>query len=76
MTAQPTDASSSFEEAARRIEAEVRRWIANFNDEVVPAVRRDGGQALRRAARKLQEMADRLDRQAGQGDDRHRGEPR
>jgi hypothetical protein len=65
MTAQPTDASSSFEEAARRVEAEVRRWIANFNDEVVPAVRRDGGQALRRAAQKLQEMADKLDRDRG-----------
>lgn len=57
-----SSASSSFEEAARRVEAEVKRFIANFNDEVVPALRQDGGKALRAAAEKLHKMADALDR--------------
>ena len=57
--------SSSFEETARRVEAELRRWIANFNDEVVPVLRRDGGKALRAAADKLAQLADRLDREQG-----------
>jgi len=61
----PTNpASSSFEEAARRAEAEVRRWIATFNDEVVPSLRQDGGKALRAAAEKLARLADSLDRAA------------
>lgn len=53
---------SSFEEAARRVEAELKRMIANFNDEVVPSLRRDGGKALRAAAAKLAQLADALDR--------------
>ena len=62
MVAQSSPPSSSFEEAARRVEAEVKRWIANFNDQVVPALRQDGGKALRVAAEKLQRLADTLDR--------------
>ncbi|HVB39721.1 MAG TPA: hypothetical protein VNE83_02390 [Terriglobales bacterium] len=53
--------SFSFEETARRVEADLRRWISSFNDEVVPALRRDGGKALRRAAEKLAQFADTLD---------------
>ena len=56
--------SFSFEETARRVEdleTEVRRWIACFNNEVVPALRRDGGKALRLAAGKLVQLADTLD---------------
>ncbi|HWG38477.1 MAG TPA: hypothetical protein VN690_12245 [Terriglobales bacterium] len=44
------------------MEAEVKRWIANFNDQVVPALRQDGGKALRVAAEKLHRLADTLDR--------------
>ncbi|MGH9465829.1 MAG: hypothetical protein ACRD1Y_00600 [Terriglobales bacterium] len=60
----PADSSSSsrFEETARRIEAEVKRLIANLNDEVVPSLRQDGGRALHRFADKLHQMADALDR--------------
>jgi len=54
--------SNDFEEAARRVEAEVRRWIANFNDEVVPSLRKDGGKALRAAAQKMAQWADALDK--------------
>ena len=63
MPQDPTSTSSSFEDAARRVEAELRRWMANFNDEVVPVLRRDGGKALRAAAEKLAQLADRLDRE-------------
>lgn len=54
--------SFSFEETARRVEADLQRWIASFNDEVVPALRRDGGKALRLASEKLSRLADTLDR--------------
>jgi len=54
--------SSRFEEAAKRIETEVKRLLANVNDEVVPALRRDGGKALRAAAEKLAQLAESLDR--------------
>lgn len=54
--------SSRFEEAAKRIEAEVKRLLANVNDEVVPVLRRDGGKALRAAAEKLAQLAESLDR--------------
>lgn len=56
---------SSFEETARRVENEVRRWITSFNDEVVPALRRDGGKALHRAAEKLHQWAETLDKASG-----------
>lgn len=62
MPEQSPPSSSSFEEAARRVEAEVKRWIASFNDQVVPALRQDGGKALRVAAEKLHRLADTLDR--------------
>ena len=58
-----SDLSSAFEEAARRVEAELKRWMAEFNSEVMPAMRRDGGKALRTAAEKLHQLADRLDRE-------------
>ncbi|HET9784334.1 MAG TPA: hypothetical protein VFP94_05160 [Terriglobales bacterium] len=54
--------ASRFEEAARRIEAEVKRLVNNLNDEVVPALRRDGGKALRVVADKMAQLADNLDR--------------
>ncbi|MGH9395198.1 MAG: hypothetical protein ACRD1E_13575 [Terriglobales bacterium] len=54
--------SSSFDEAVRRVEAEVKRWVAAFNDQVVPSLRVDGSKALRAAAEKLQRLADTLDR--------------
>jgi hypothetical protein len=62
MSPEPVPPSSSFEEAARRVEAELRRWLASFNDEVLPSLRRDGSAALRAAAGKLAQLADALDR--------------
>lgn len=62
MSAKDSSATSSFEEAARRVEAEARRFVATFNDDVVPTLRRDGGKALRAAAEKLARLADALDR--------------
>lgn len=61
----PTDpsSSSSFEEAARRVEAEVKRWIQTMNDQVVPSIRKDGGKALRAAAEKLAKLAESLERE-------------
>jgi prophage antirepressor-like protein len=60
MSPEPVPPSSSFEEAARRVEAELRRWLASFNDEVLPSLRRDGSAALRAAAGKLAQLADAL----------------
>ncbi len=62
MPPEPVPPSSSFEDAARRVEAELRRWLASFNDEVLPSLRRDGSVALRAAAGKLAQFADALDR--------------
>ncbi len=62
MPPDPVPPSSSFEEAARRVEAELRRWLVSFNDEVLPSLRRDGSAALRAAAGKLSQFADALDR--------------
>ena len=47
--------------AAVEAEAEVRRMIAFFNDEVVPDVRRNGSQALRTAAAELHRLAAKMD---------------
>lgn len=62
MTPPDPSATSSFEDAARRVEAELKRWIASINNEVVPTLRQDGGKALRAAAEKLAKLADTLDR--------------
>ncbi|HXR96954.1 MAG TPA: hypothetical protein VN709_03840 [Terriglobales bacterium] len=62
MTVPNPPSSSSFEEAARKVEAEVKRLINVVNDEVVPSLRQDGGKALRAAAQKLAQLADSLDR--------------
>lgn len=53
---------ATFEEAARRAEAEVKRLIAVMNDEIVPAIRQDSGKALRLVAEQLHKLADALDR--------------
>lgn len=54
--------SSGFDAAAKRIEEEVKRLITTLNDEVVPALRRDGGKTLHRIADKLHQLGDTLDR--------------
>jgi hypothetical protein len=52
----------TLEDAARRVELELKRLIGVLNDEVVPAIRKDGGRALRRVASELAKLADSLER--------------
>ena len=44
-------------EAAKKIEQEGEKFIAYFNDEVVPAIRSNSTKALRIAADKLAQLA-------------------
>jgi hypothetical protein len=48
-------------EAGKRIEEELRRVVRYIDDEVVPEVRKNGSTALRAAAVRLQELAQRMD---------------
>jgi hypothetical protein len=48
-------------DAAAWGEEEVRRVVTYINDEVVPEVRRNGSEALRRAAVELEKLAKRMD---------------
>ena len=48
-------------EAASKIEQEIRSVIQHLNDHVVPKVRTEGTQALRNVAQELKKLADRLD---------------
>ena len=50
-----------LDEAASKIEQELRKVIRTLNDEVVPKMRTEGTQALRGVAQELQKLADRLD---------------
>ena len=50
-----------LDEAASKIEQELRKVIRTLNDEVVPKMRTEGTQALRSVAQELQKLADRLD---------------
>ena len=51
-------------DAGARAEDDLGRLVQYINDEVVPEVRRDGSQALRRAAAEMQKLADRMDARA------------
>ena len=50
-----------IDEAATKIEQEIRGVIQHLNDHVVPKIRTEGTQALRNMARELQKLADRMD---------------
>jgi hypothetical protein len=50
-----------LDEAASKIEQEIRGVIQHLNDHVVPKVRTEGTQALRNVAQELQKLADRMD---------------
>ena len=52
-------------EAGSRVEDDLRGIIQYINDEVVPDVRRNGSDALRSAAAKLQKLAKKMDGRAG-----------
>ena len=53
-------ASEAFEQAARGVEAEVKRAIEYIESNVVPKARRDGEKVLRRISEELSRWADRL----------------
>ena len=50
-----------FDEAAGKIEQEIKGVIQHLNDHVVPKIRTEGTQALRNMAQELQKLADRMD---------------
>lgn len=50
-----------LEEAATKIEQEIRGVVQHLNDHVVPKIRTEGTQALRNMAQELQKLADRMD---------------
>jgi hypothetical protein len=50
-----------LEEAARRAEEDLRRFVRYLDAEVVPEVRRHSSTALRTAAQHLQHLADTMD---------------
>jgi hypothetical protein len=52
--------SGGVEQAAREVEAEVRKVLECIDERVVPRARRDGEKVLRRLARELNRWADHL----------------
>ena len=54
--------STVAEDAGRRVDDEVEKFIRWFNDDAVPSIRSHSGQALRIASTKLAELADLMDR--------------
>ncbi|HEU5234914.1 MAG TPA: hypothetical protein VFU50_18810 [Terriglobales bacterium] len=55
-----------LDEAASKIEQEIKGVIQHLNEHVVPKVRSEGTQALRTAAEQLRKLADRMDDTKGQ----------
>jgi hypothetical protein len=53
-------------EAADRLEKEASEFIKYLNDDVVPAVRQRSTKVLRKAADKLQELANYMDQQSAE----------
>jgi len=49
-----------FEDIGHTLDREVQKLVDFVNDRVVPAARQDSEAALRKAARKLEQLADRL----------------
>jgi hypothetical protein len=52
--------SEAFEQAAREVEAEVKRAIEYIESNIVPRARRDGEKVLRQLSEELNRWADRL----------------
>ncbi|HWC17980.1 MAG TPA: hypothetical protein VG498_13250 [Terriglobales bacterium] len=61
MTADFSQTKRKLDEAASKIEQEIKGVIQHLNDHVVPKVRTEGTQALRSAAEQLRKLADRID---------------
>jgi hypothetical protein len=54
------DEPSRLEQAAREVEAEVKRAVEHIETNIVPKARRDGEKVLRRLSEELSHWADRL----------------
>jgi hypothetical protein len=52
--------SEALEQAARELEAEVKRAVEYIESNIVPKARRDGEKVLRRLSEELNRWADRL----------------
>jgi hypothetical protein len=50
-----------LKDAATHLETDLRNVVKYINDQVVPEVRRNGGEALRAAAAELHRLAQRMD---------------
>ena len=60
----PTDFDQTrrkLDEAAAKIEQEIKGVVQHLNDHVLPKIRTEGTQALRHMAQELRKLADRLD---------------
>lgn len=53
---------NKVQDAVQSAEAELKKLIQYLNDEVVPAVRKEGAEALTAAARQLRELATKLEK--------------
>jgi hypothetical protein len=58
--AERKSASKAFENAARELEAEVKKALDYVEANVVPKARKDGEKVLRRLSQELSRWADRL----------------
>jgi hypothetical protein len=58
--AEKRSASETFEQAAREVEAEVKRAVEYIETNFVPKARRDGEKVLRRLSEELSRWADHL----------------
>ena len=58
--AEKRTASEALEQAARQVEAEVKRAVEYIESNIVPKARRDGEKVLRRLSEELSRWADRL----------------
>lgn len=54
-------AKRKLDEAAGKIEQEIKSAVQHLNDQVVPKIRTEGTQALRTMAEELKKLADRMD---------------
>jgi hypothetical protein len=54
-----------FEDLGRALDCEIQKLIDFVNDRVVPAARQDSEVVLRKAAQKLEQLADRLASERG-----------
>lgn len=61
MNAQFSDTTRKLDDAARKIEDEIKGVIQHLNDDVVPKIRTEGTQALRNIAAELRRLADKMD---------------